>query len=97
MTDELLIPNVMLFEFENTTVPLVAVCVPAAMAPMARASGLIDAVMTDPFRPNETPLRFEKVTADRLFDVVPAERFQFVRSVWLPLEFIGNQTVWFVV
>ena len=32
-TDELLIPKVTLFELEKTTVPLVAVCVPAAMAP----------------------------------------------------------------
>ena len=32
---EPLIPKETLFEFEKTTVPLVAVCVPAAMAPGA--------------------------------------------------------------
>ena len=32
-TDELLIPKVTLLEFEKTTVPEVAVCVPAAIAP----------------------------------------------------------------
>jgi len=31
------------------------------------------AVTVEPFRPNEMPFEFEKVTALRLFEVVPAE------------------------
>ena len=66
---------------------------------MARASGLIDAVTTllTELKPKVTPFEFENVIAERLALVVPAEKFQFVRSVWLPLEFVGNHTVWFVV
>jgi hypothetical protein len=32
-----------------------------------------DAVTVDPFNPNEKLFEFENTTADRLFDVVPAE------------------------
>jgi hypothetical protein len=116
-----LIPNVILFEFTKFTVPLVAVCVPAPMAPIARMSalklavimlellipnvmpfefakesvppvkdwvpatmtsfGVTDAVTTEPFRPNEIPLLFEKVTALRLFEVVPAEILKLYDAV----------------
>ena len=81
MTEELLIPKERPFEFEKTTVPEVAVCVPAAMPPMARASAFTEAVMTEPFKPNETLLLFENVRAERLLLVVPAETLMFVRLV----------------
>ena len=68
-TEEFAIPNVTLFEFEKTTVPLVAVCVPA---PTARL--FADAVMVDAFRPNEIPFEFENVNAEARFEVVPALR-----------------------
>lgn len=60
------------FELTKLTVPEVAVCVPAAMAPIARASGLIEAVMFEPSNPNDTPLELENVTAETLPLVVPA-------------------------
>jgi len=37
--------------------------------------------MTEPFRPNDTPLEFENVTALRLLDVVPALILMFVSDV----------------
>ena len=81
-TDELLIPKVTLFELEKTTVPLVAVCVPAAIAPGAvDCSALAEAVMVEPLRPKETLFEFENVMAERLFDVVPALTLMFVRLV----------------
>ena len=80
-TDEFDIPNETLFEFEKTTVPLVAVWVPAAAAIPPPAPGLTDAVITDPLRPNETPLPFENVMADRFCEVVPALTLMFVRLV----------------
>jgi hypothetical protein len=70
---EPLIPNVTLFEFEKTTVPEVAVCVPAASAP-----GAVDcandalAVTVLAFNPNDTLLEFENVKADARLLVVPA-------------------------
>ena len=67
-TELLLIPNVTLFELEKTTVPLVAVCVPAAAARL-----FADAVIVEPFKPNETSLLFEKVKAEAITEVVPAE------------------------
>jgi hypothetical protein len=75
-------PKVTLFELLKTTVPEVAVCVPAAMAAIpAAAPGFTVAVIVDPLRPNETPLLFENTTADKLFDVVPADTLMFVRLV----------------
>ena len=74
-TDELLIPNVTLFELEKTTVPLVAVCVPAAIAPGAvLCEKLAEAVIVDASRPKLTLFAFAKVKALARFDVVPAER-----------------------
>jgi hypothetical protein len=63
------IPNVTLLEFEKTTVPLVAVCVPAAAARL-----FADAVIVEALRPKETLFEFENVNAEARFDVVPAER-----------------------
>lgn len=37
-------------------------------------SPLCDAVIVEPFRPNETPLELEKTTLPRLPEVVPAEK-----------------------
>src|SRR5208337_918868 len=79
MTELFDIPNVTLFEFENTTVPLVAVCVPAAAARLLALA--TEAVITEPFSPNITPLPFEKVIAERLFEVVPALTLMFVSDV----------------
>jgi hypothetical protein len=70
------IPNVTLFEFEKTTVPLVAVCVPAAAARL-----LALAVMVEALSPNETLFELENVMAERLFDVVPADTLMFVSEV----------------
>jgi hypothetical protein len=70
------IPNVNPFELLNTTVPLVAVCVPAAAATAA-----CTAVIVEPLRPNEMLFEFEKVTALKLFEVVPALKFTAVRLV----------------
>ena len=54
------IPKVTLFELEKTTVPLVAVCEPAAIAPGAvDCTALAEAVMTPAFRPKETLLELE--------------------------------------
>jgi len=76
MTELLLIPNVTLFELEKTTVPLVAVCVPAAAARL-----FADAVIVEPFNPNETSLLFEKVIAERFAELVPALTLIFVSDV----------------
>jgi hypothetical protein len=81
MIELLLIPNVNPFEFENTTVPEVPVCVPAAAAMPPPAPGVTDAVTVLPLRPNETPLLLLKTNADRLLLVVPALRFTAVRLV----------------
>jgi hypothetical protein len=76
---------------EKTIVPDVAVCVPAAAAMPPPAPAFTDAVRTLPLSPKLTPLEFENVTALRRFDVVPALKFTFDRSVPLPL---GIQSVW---
>jgi hypothetical protein len=68
----------------------VAVCVPAAMAPMASASALKLAVMVAPFIPNDTLFEFENVMAETLLLVVPAEKFTPMMSV--PFVF-GSQSV----
>ena len=68
------IPKVTLFELEKTTVPLVAVCEPAAIAPGAvDCSALAEAVMIEALRPKETLFELEKVHAETLLLVVPAE------------------------
>lgn len=46
---------------------------PAAIAPGAVDIPPTDAVIVDPFNPNEIPFEFENVTAVKLLDVVPAE------------------------
>jgi hypothetical protein len=70
-------PNEMPLLFEKMTVPPVAVCVPAAMAPRSAA----DAVTTLPLSPKLTLFAFENVSALRLFEVVPAETFTAVSDV----------------
>jgi hypothetical protein len=75
-------------------VPLVAVCVPAAIAPIASAPALTLAVIVEPFRPNEIPLLFENVILDRTFEVVPAEKL--TPTMRVPFVF-GSQRVSFEV
>jgi hypothetical protein len=81
-----LIPNVKLFEFEKTTVPEVAVCVPAAIA-----LGAVDceadavAVMVLPFIPNETLFEFEKTTVPELADE-PAALIALGAVDWVALK-----------
>ena len=50
------------------------------MVPCVRAT-VTEAVMTEPFRPNETLLLFENVRAERLLLVVPALTLMFVSDV----------------
>ena len=78
MTDEFDIPKVILLLFEKSAVPLVCVCVPAAIPTPPPAA---EAVITDPFKPNDTPFELENVNADRLLEVVPAETLMLVRLV----------------
>jgi hypothetical protein len=60
--------------FAKTTVPLVAVCVPAANAPGAVLCGATDAVIVDPASPKVTPLLLSNEKADPEALVVPAVR-----------------------
>jgi len=74
-TLELDSPKLMPLLLANETVPDVAVCVPATIATMSTSLNVTLAVTTDPLRPNETLFALPKVTALRLFDVVPADTF----------------------
>ena len=66
-------PNVTPLEFEKTTVPDVAVCVPAARAPGAVLCVAEKLAVTVPaFMPNETEFEFEKTIVPELALVVPA-------------------------
>ena len=67
-------PKLTLLASPNNTVPVDAVCVPAAIAtsgPVPPAT--IDAVIVDPTMPNETLLALEKTTVPDGANVVPAE------------------------
>ena len=55
------------------------------MVPTAAAVATL-AVITEPLRPKETPPPFAKVTAVRLFDVVPAERLRFATALAVTIE-----------
>ena len=47
----------------------------------AAAPGFTVTVIVEPLRPKETPFELLKTTAERLFEVVPAETLIFVRLV----------------
>jgi hypothetical protein len=74
-------PKLMPFESANSMVPLVAVCVPAAMPAMSMSLALNDAVRVDPESPKLTPFELEKTRFERLLLVVPPEMLTFVSSV----------------
>ena len=76
-TEELLSPKVTLLEFEKTTVPLVAVCVPAWIAPgEVDCEYDADAVSVEPFKPKLTLFELLNVNADARLLVVPALRLK---------------------
>jgi hypothetical protein len=52
----------------------------------------IDAVSVEPLIPNDTPFAFEKVTALRLFEVVPAETLTTALAVMVD-AFNPNETL----
>ena len=80
MTDELDIPNVMPLLLENTTVPDVAVWVPAAAAmPPPPPEGAL-AVMVPLFRPNVTLLLLAKVRPPNAPEVVPADTLRLAAA-----------------
>jgi hypothetical protein len=75
MTELLLIPNVTPFESLKSTVPEVAVWVPAAMpAGAVVCEKLADAVTVPAARPKLTLFEFENVKADDRLEVVPADK-----------------------
>src|SRR6202042_2764354 len=74
MMDDPLIPNETLFELEKTSFTGSTVdCVPAEYEP----GPTTEAVTVELAGPKETPLPLENVSADRLFEVVPAETLMF--------------------
>src|SRR5580698_6678570 len=90
---EALSPKLTLFEFDSVKAVRLFEVVPAEMLTFARPAAT-DAVTTEPFRPNDTPLLFEKVTEEtlfefesvnavRLFEVVPAERLMAETALML--------------
>jgi hypothetical protein len=80
VTTELpLMPNETLLLLLKTTVPEVAVWVPAALA--MPAVGLTDAVTVLPLSPNDTPFEFEKTRFERFWLVVPALKLTLVSDV----------------
>jgi hypothetical protein len=64
-------PKVIPLEFEKTTVPLEASCVPADSAAPPAAPPTMEAVMVDPLRPKLTPLLFEKKNCPATGEVTP--------------------------
>lgn len=72
MSVEPLSPKLTLFELEKTTWPSPTDVVPALMEPGAPAPAT-DAVIVEPFRPNDTPLLFEKTTVPLLTLLAPAD------------------------
>ena len=68
----MLSPKLTLLLFENVTAWSAFVVVPADTVIDAAEGGATDAVRVDPLKPKETPFEFEKMTFEKLFDVVPA-------------------------
>jgi hypothetical protein len=65
-------PNETPFEFENRTVPEVAVCVPPASATAEATDCENEAVIVWALRPNEIPFVFKNTTVPVACELVPA-------------------------
>jgi hypothetical protein len=64
-------PKVIPLEFEKTTVPLLASCVPADSAAPPPPPPTMEAVMVDPLRPKLTPFELLKKTCPVAGEVTP--------------------------
>lgn len=82
-------PKLMPLALLNTTLPRSPDVVPAEKFTGDGAAAGAEAVMTEPFNPNETPpTALLKVMALRLFEVVPADTLMLVRPALMLAEMI---------